>query len=1118
MHLVTLCKDGSFIRGSVNKQFFLFMKLTAILLLAAALQVSAKGMSQNVTLNYKNVPVKKVFKEIIRQTGVSIIYKESDIDLLSKVSISVKNAPLEEALNICFKNEPYKFQLVNNTVVISPNATSINRNEIKVPPSPIEVTGKVSSETGEPLVGVSIVVKGTTKGTSTAKDGSFSVDANAGDVLEFSMVGYKKKSVTVGQDKSIIVVMEIEAVTGNEVVVIGYGTQKKKDVTGSVASVSEKDFTKGVQTNALQLLNGRAAGVQINQASSAPGGGISIKIRGAGSINSSNAPLVVVDGMPAADPSSIDPNDVQSIEVLKDASASAIYGTRAANGVILITTKKGTKGMPSIAYNGYVGVQNIVKKLPVLNATQYMNMVDTVAIANGLTAPYTSGQIASAGVGTNWQDEIFTPAMVQNHSLSFAGASDKSNYYIGLNHFNQDGIVIGSGYKKYGARFNFELNPIEKLKMNFHVEAQKAINRPILTTNAANESAGPINSAIEYDPSISSSLDSNGKYYTNPSIALNNPLAGIYGISNKNTDSRMYGTMSADYSISNVLTATLRLGYDEDFYRQDNYLSRVTINGYATNGTASVFSSENDHWIAEYFMTYNKTFNNLHHLTILGGTTFEDTYNNSVGAGAAGFPTDITGTNLLQSGTASSNTVSSFASENKLNSFLGRLNYSYNDKYLLTGSLRADGTSRFSDKNKYALFPSIALGWRVINESFMKKEGILSDLKLRASYGKIGNQAIGNYQTLQTFSSSGSTVLNDQLVTGVEPTRVPNPDLKWETTAESNIGIDFGLFNQRLTGSIEYYNKNTSNQLFNKPLPASTGFTTELVNFGNVINKGFDILLASQNINKQFKWRTTLTVSTLKNSVTKLPDFVPTPIVGGSVGSFNVGYQIVNVGDPIDAYYGYKVTGIFQKGDDIATSAQPTAHPGDLKFEDLNKDGKINASDRQVLGSPFPKYIIGVSNDFSYKGFSLNLMVNAVQGVSTLDINALEALYPINTYRNRIASYWLERWTPDNPTNKYPSGTNPASYGGALSINSLDVANASFIRLQNATLSYLFSFNHKHSIKSLSVYVAGDNLLTITKFQGYNPDSNDAGTGIEKVNYNSYPLSRVIRFGLNVGF
>ncbi|TAM95820.1 MAG: SusC/RagA family TonB-linked outer membrane protein [Chitinophagaceae bacterium] len=1104
----------------LKKQTLLVMKLVVLLLTITSLQLTAKSYAQQVTLRVNNASLGEVFEQIYEQTGYQFVATKAMLNEAHPVSMSVENASVKEVLNICFKNQPLTYLFKDKVIIIKEKTPLESKETEAAMPPPIHIQGTVSdSTTGRPLVGVTIQVKGSTMGTTTGVNGGFSLDVSDNAVLLISYLGYLNKEIHVNGRTEIDVKLSASSTALDQLVVIGYGTQKKSDLTGSIDVIGNKDFTKGVTTNALQLMSGRAAGVQINQASAAPGGGIRIQIRGAGSINSSNAPLIVIDGMPAVDPSSIDPNDIQSIEVLKDASASAIYGSRAANGVVLITTKQGSKGTPKMSYSAYVGVQSPSKILNVLNATQYMKMVNTLATANGQATPYTVEQINTAGKGTNWQNEIFRSAMVQNHTLAFSGASNNSNYYVSFNYLNQGGIVKSSNYKKYGARLNYGFRPIPKLNVNMHLELQKGINNEIPTSNSVNEDAGPINAAIEFDPTIGTQRDSLGNYSSNPSIALNNPLALINTESHEDVDNRMYGTIKADYSILPSLIASLRLGYDADLDRIDSYEGRHTINGTAASGIAGISSSEYYHWLSEFLITYNKTFDKIHQITILGGTTFEDTYNRSVGAGAQGFPTDILTTNLLQSGNPSLNTVNSFLSNDRLNSFLGRVNYSLYGKYLLTASIRADGTSKFSDKNKYAIFPAFALGWRIIDESFMRNLPVFSDLKLRASYGEMGNQAISDYQTLQTFATGGSTVINDQVVTGVQPTRVPNPNLKWETTAETDIGIDFGLFNQRISGSIEYYNKNTRDQLFSRPLPRTTGFTNELVNFGNVVNKGFDILINSENLSGRLKWSTTLAFSTLKNTVTKLPDFVPTPIIQGSIASgFTPSFEIVQVGYPIDAYYGYKIIGIFQQNSDISHSAQPNAQPGHPIFKDVNKNGKIDPGDRMLLGSPFPKYIFGLSNDFSYKRFDLNFLITSHQGVSTLDQNVVEALYPINTFRNRLSEYWLDRWTPSNPSTKYPSGLNPVAYGGALSVNSLDVVDASYVRLQTVSLSYNIPISGDHALESILISISGDNLLTLTKFSGYNPDADDLGTGVGKANYNSYPLGRTIRLGVNVNF
>jgi TonB-linked SusC/RagA family outer membrane protein len=464
--------------------------------------------------------------------------------------------------------------------------------------------------------------------------------------------------------------------------------------------------------------------------------------------------------------------------------------------------------------------------------------------------------------------------------------------------------------------------------------------------------------------------------------------------------------------------------------------------------------------------------------------------------------------------------VSSARSSNKLVSYLGRVNYSFYNKFLLTASIRADGTSRFSDEHKYAVFPSLALGWKLSEEPFIARTGIFSNLKLRASYGQMGNQAIPNYQTQQTFVAGGRStiaVFGNTLVQGVGPARIPNPDLKWETTEEYNVGVDFGILRGRVSGSVEYYIKNTRDQLFNKPIPTTTGFTSILVNFGNVRNQGLDLLLESRNTTGAFQWTTTFTMSTLQNKVTELPPYIP-QIIGGNVAYFTQNYTLVRAGLPMRSFYGYQISRIFQQGDDIAHSAQPNAHPGDPEFKDQNGDKKIDAQDRTVLGNPFPKFTLGLNNTFAYKRFGLSIFFTSEQGVRVLDNDVVESLYPINFERNRIAKYYLDRWTPANTHTPYPSGVNPSSYGGALSINSLTVTDASFIRLQTASLSYDLPLQKKKIFRSASVYIAGDNLLTVTKFSGNNPDANASGTGVERTVYNSYPLSRTIRLGANITF
>lgn len=1113
------------------------MRLTIAQLFLAGLLVSVSYatsvsgqeiLEKKISLRLENKSLKTIIASIEAQTDASFMYSPRATRADRVTSIDVRDKPLRDVLTTLFAPMNLNYRLVGEKIVLSktllplPTSENIEKSAGAAGYLDKTITGTVIDDNGERLPGVSIVVKGTQRGTVTNEQGTYSLSipesTASGEpvIVMFSFVGYLSQEVTVGTRSTLDITLATDTKALEEVVVVGYGTQRKSDLTGSVASVTEKDFTQGVNNSALQLLNGKASGVQISQSSSAPGGGIAIRIRGAGSINSSNEPLIVIDGLPGASTTSISPEDIASIQILKDASAAAIYGSRAANGVVLITTKKGTKGKPQVNYSAYLGVQTVAKRMDYLNTSQYIKVLNDLSADQGTAPKFSPDQINAIGSGTDWQDQIFRTALAQNHQLSFSGGSDNTSYYLGVNYLDQDGVVLRSGLKKYNVRLNYQVSPSDKFKVTLNLNTNRTMTNNILTTNSGNENAGPINTALQFDPTIPRGLDATGRYPFNPIISLENPLALLYGVDQKRVVNRTFGTLAADYEILKGWTTTLRLGGDIANERNDNYNSTATQKGLSSGGIGSINSGEDMHWISELFTTYTHTFNGIHQLSILGGATLEKYDSNDMGASSIGFLSDASLTNLLQSGDGDrGDNVSSGRSSNKLNSYLGRVNYTLNDKYLLTASIRTDGTSRFSDKNKYAVFPSFALGWRISEEPFMQQNTLFSDLKLRLSYGQSGNQAIGNFQTLQTFIAGGKAILGGNLVQGVEPARIPNPDLRWETTEEFDAGIDFGIIKGRLSGSLEYYIKTTRDQLFNKPLPTTSGFQSILVNFGAVRNQGLDLMLESRNLVNDFKWNTNLTLSTLKNTVVELPDFISQILTGG-VG-FTSNYALVQEGSPMRSYYGYETNGILQTKEEAAASAQPNAKPGHPHFVDQNGDGKITPDDRVILGSPFPKLIVGLNNSFSYKGFSLDVLFTGVQGVKSLDNNVVESLYPINFERNRIAEHYLDRWTPENPGAKYPSGVNPSIYGGALAVNSLTISDASFIRLKTASLSYAIPLAGK-KVRSASVYVAADNLLTITKFLGYDPDANASGNGVERASYNSYPLNRTVRFGVNVGF
>ena len=840
-------------------------------------------------------------------------------------------------------------------------------------------------------------------------------------------------------------------------------------------------------------------------------------IRGAGSINSSNSVLYVVDGLPGVDPSSLSPADIASIDVLKDASSASIYGTRAANGVVLITTNRGKEGKSVLSYSTYYGSQTVNKLVDVLGASDYMRLVNFRLSVRNQAAKFTDQEIASAGAGTNWQQEIFKKAPVQNHQISMSGGSKNINYYIGLNYFNQDGVVIGSGDKKYNARVNVEARPIDKLKisagLNFTRENMQSISSQLTD-------GGLLVSAIRSDPTYSPLPDASGRYTQIASTATENPVAVAVGVSNIAVSSRLYGTLSSDYSITDHLTATLRLGVETNTGRSDLYNSRATQGGFGAGGVANVSSSEYNHWLAEPLIRYENTFAGKHDFSILAGTTFEEFTTRGLSASGRGFLSDVTGTNLLQSGDGDTgDNISSSKFKNQLNGYIGRLTYGFDNKYLVTASFRVDGSSRFAKGNKYAFFPSASVGWVLSEENFMKTIGAINFLKLRVGYGELGNQGINNFETKETLISGGNSIFNDGIAQGVLSARLPNPNLRWETTKEINVGFDYELLKSRLSGSIDLFHRKTFDQLFIKPLPSVVGFSSVRTNAGDVLNRGVDFSLKSLNIDKALKWTSSLTLSYVKNKVTSLPPFTQ-QIIGGNAGNFVTGYWIVREGDALRSFYGYKIDGIFQTGDDIANSPTPVQQgylPGMPRFHDQNGDGVINTDDRVILGKSIPDYTFGLRNTFNYKGLSLDIFINGVKGVETFDNNVAESLYPINTFTNTNSRYFFDRWTPENPSNELPSGVNYSLYAGGLAVNSLTISDASYARLKNVTLAYNIPLRIK-SPSAIRVYVSGDNLFTITKFEGSDPEASVQGESLDSRAYNSYPLARVFRAGLDIKF
>lgn len=994
-----------------------------------------------------------------------------------------------------------------------------------------EVTGTVTdAETGESLPGVNILIQGTTQGTTTGIDGEYEIIADSDDVLVFSYVGYETAEVPIEGRGEINIELSQSAVLVDELVVIGYGEQRKSDLSGSVSSVSSRDFNKGVALSPNQLIQGKAAGVNIVQTSGRPGGGSAISIRGVGSLTAGTDPLYVIDGLPVdnspvvgvdeagnrspRDPlTSLNPQDIESIEILKDASATAIYGARGANGVVMITTKNGSSGDFLVSYNGTLSVQNEVNELEVLNAEEYRDFINDI-ISKGAAAPEQRVTEIQNG-GTDWRKAIINDnAFLQNHSFSFAGGSESTTYRVSLNLSDQEGLAISSSFKSYGARVNVDHNG-ENFNLGLKLNTSYS-NEDILPQGfSGNAGAGAFYTATYFDPTISA-FDVEGNYQSSPFLSLvDNPLALAYGVSPSSNVYRTFGSAFGEYEFVPGLSATFRVGGDVNSEKKDIYRSSSTLQGRALGGHATRVEGRNTNYLFEGLLEYQEDLLD-HSFDFIGGITYQNFNNDNIIAQGSGFPSDATGANNLDLADPLTYSVSSFNAENSLLSFLARSNYTFKNKYLVTVSFRADGSSRFGENNKYGYFPSAALAWKIQEEEFFEKyTDVINTLKPRISWGVTGNQEIGNYNSLLTFSGGGPTFINQQPVSTIDPNRIPNPDLKWETSEQLNIGVDLGIFNNRINGSFDWFEKKTSDMLLNMPIPTSTGFSSRVTNVGEMTNTGVEFSITTHNINRRnLSWRSTLNLSRVKNEVTDLGGI--DQILTGDI-SFTGNMFLIKEGLPARSFYGWEVVGVWQEGDDFSQIDNDAIIPGNLKFRDINNDGQINNDDKVVLGDSYPDLQLSLGNNFQYKNWQLFLFLESALGFEMLDNNLVETLYPVNIRRNRLSEPVQNRWTPENPTNKYPSFVSPFTQG-EKKVHSLTVQDASYLKLREISLTYNFPTDFINAFRNLSLSLTGQNLFTITDYSGIDPAINPNGTAYSRIDFNAYPSARVFTLGVNIEF
>jgi TonB-linked SusC/RagA family outer membrane protein len=1114
-------------------------------------------LNKRVSFRFENQGLRKVLKEIESQANIRFAFRPREIPFDQKTTLIVSNESLGTVLDKVVKPLRLRYEVVGRQIVISPipqpskpetSLPAVNENTALLGSVEQTVSGTVRDEAGLALPGVSVVVKGTTKGTSTDAEGAFRLSVpDTKSVLVFSYVGFVNQEVPVNSQTTFAITLKSDDKTLSEVVVVGYGTQKKADLTGAIATISADKFKNKAAVSYGEALVGQMAGVQVQQINGAPGGeGLSVRVRGTGSITAGNTPLYVIDGYPIEGSafSLVNPSDIESIQVLKDASSTAIYGSRGSNGVIIVTTKKGSIGAPTISYNAFYGIQQVARKMDVMNTREYIeffkdghnqawldrapmpgNAPHTINDPNSVRQKYTNSGFyvipesfndPSKFADINWQDQIFRIAPTQRHELSVTGGVEKTRYAISAGYTNQEGIQIKTDFKRYNLRANITSNISKKLEIGTTISAYYSENN-----NVDDGKDSPLAYAV-YLPPIYPLRNADGTYGSqvrNPEIwagDVANPVGIAENITNFTTRNGLIASVYGQYEIIEGLNYRISLNGTLENKRLKYYRpSFVDTDGSRAPKTADARNETwlDRNWLIEHTLNYNKVLFSKHSIGLLAGYTAQKTFGEYTQVMAQNFPNDVIRT--LNAGQIVGGTNTEF--RNSLISYLGRFTYAYDEKYLLTASIRTDGSSKFGANNKWGTFPSLSVGWRVSNEPFMQNLRQITDLKLRASWGLVGNNRIGNYDAIAR-TSSNYYILNNSLVNSVNPINYPNPDLGWEKTRQWNLGFDLGLLNGRIQVEADFYNSRSVDLLLNVPVPTLTGYATQLQNIGQVENKGMEYLVRTRNLIGKLKWSTDFNISFNRNKVLALgPDRLP--IYAGAPNANNT--FITTIGQPIATFYGYQYDGVFKNQAELdAAPHLANDHPGDPRYVDINKDGVISAADKTYLGNNQPKFMYGFSNDFSYNRFDLNVQLTGSQGAKLFSFfNRMVGIYHGDRNgRKKLVDRWRSESDPGSGdilrANRDPKGLQkePSSYW---------VEDGSFLRIRNVSLGYNFApaLTQRLHVKGLRVYVTGQNLYTFTKYPGFDPETSSQGDGLSRGgDYLGYPAARTIIAGLSVSF
>ena len=991
------------------------------------------------------------------------------------------------------------------------------------------VTGKVTDQSnGAPVPNVSVTIKGTSRGTATNINGVYVLSLQNGDaVLVFSSAGYETREIAVNGKSTIDVSFSISSTKLSEVVVIGYGSQSRKDVTGAVASVKGEQIQNLPVSSATQALQGRAAGVNVVRNGGSPGNTGSIRIRGTGTINNAE-PLVVIDGIPAGDLNSVNPNDIASIEILKDASASAIYGTRAANGVVIVTTKRGNFEQPMrVSLNTYTGRSQARKTLEVLDAAslsllkkeRYVN--DNIPVASEWNDPNNLVQ------RTDWQNELFGRGTTNNIDLSVSGGSAKSSFMISGGMYDEKGIITNSYFKRYSMRINSDHKIGNKLKIGQSLQLTRATDNSLNTLSSQD---GLIWSAVRFMPFLpvknSDGTWSSSQGSPNQYGDINNPIFTANSVDSRNTNTRLLANANAEYEIIKGLKLKANLGLDGNHYqgRSFNIIVSDQTRGNARNSLSNNFS-ESYSLLGEYFLSYSKVLAGLHKIDAVAGYTSQTFDGDYFSAVKRDFPNESMEQRYLDAG-QNFGSINGNRTYDALQSAFGRFNYDFDKRYLLTATFRADGSSKFAPGNRWGYFPAFSAGWRISNEKFFDVS-FINDLKLTAGWGQLGNQNVSSLQYLALIGNVGQYSFGTNDVIGVAQRRLPNYLISWETAEMANVGLSAEMFNRSLQVNLNYFDKTTNDMLLAPPTIGTVGrLSIPDKNVGTLKNSGFEIDLNYNNKIGQVSYRVGGNAAFIKNKVVKLFD-------GNYIGSSaygRMGQEISRTyeGMPIGIFYGWKTNGLYQTAQEISSDVNikndsrrtdGLIQPGDVRFLDLNGDGKITEADRTTIGSPHPKMVYGFNTDFNYKNFDLSLFFLGNAGVEIYNADRMQGIDP--TYPFNMYAETLDRWNGPNTSNTIPRMTTKRNNLNHRT-SDMFIENGSFLRLKN--LSFGYTLDEKAAsrigVDRLRFYVTGQNVLTFTKYSGLDPELGYANDGNRQINvdYAQYPQSRSWILGLNVTF